>query len=107
MNNSRIIGNNILLELRDKSIEVESFSSNIGFNEVETRKLTEGRMFLPPFQIKKIADALGVSVETLVNYRGSDAYDDLIHNFGKFKNVENRELVLDLIDMYADLEEAL
>lgn len=107
MNNSRILGNNILLKLKEKNLGIDSFSREIGLSKVETRKLIEGRMFLPPFQIKKIANVLGVSLETLTNCRDSSAYDNLIHNFGAFNNVENRELVLDFIDMYADLEETL
>lgn len=107
MNNSRILGNNIILELSEMNLSVEMFAEKIGFTEAETQKLIQGRMFLPPFQLNVIAKALGISVEKLIDDRGCEAYNNLIHNFGEFKSRENQELILDMIDMYADLEEAL
>lgn len=107
MNNSRIIGNNIAIELKSQSIGVASFADSIGYSLHEAHKLMEGRLFLPPMQLKKIADVLSISLERLLEHRGASEYNALIHNFRDFKNQENQELVLDLIDMYADLEEAL
>lgn len=107
MSNSRILGNNIALELSKRNLSVGLFAKNIGFTETETQKLIEGRMFLPPFQLKAIAKTLSISVEDLTADRGCEAYNSLIHNFGEFNSSENQKLVLDMIDMYADLEEAL
>lgn len=107
MNNSRIIGNNISLELMNRSMELSVFAQKIDFSMNDIHKLIEGRLFLPPFQLKKIADTLGVSKSDLMTDKGSGEYDKLIHNFRDFKKPENQELVLDLIDMYADLAEAL
>ena len=107
MNNSRILGNNISLELQRQSIGLLDLASKIGYSEKDIHKLVEGRMFVPPFQLDKIAESLKVTREELLMDRGADSYNGLIHNFRDFKNTENQELVLDLIDMYADLEEAL
>jgi plasmid maintenance system antidote protein VapI len=107
MNNSRMIGNNISLELKEKAWDVSTFAQKIGCSQEETYKLIEGRLFLPPALIKTIADALGITMEALMKDRGTLEYNSLIHNFRDFRNSANQELVLDLIDMYADLEEAL
>ena len=107
MNNSRIIGNNIKLELVEQSMELPEFGKKIGFSLTDVRKLIEGRLFIPPFQLVKIADILGITKEQLMKDRGAEAYNSLIHNFRDFKNESNQELVLDLIDMYADLAEIL
>jgi hypothetical protein len=64
-------------------------------------------LFIPPAQLKKIADIFGITKAQLIEDRGMAEYNSLIHNFRDFKNEENQELVLDLIDMYADLAEAL
>lgn len=107
MNNSRIIANNIKLELKAHSMELSDFSNKIGFSLTDAKKLVEGRLFIPPFQLVKIADALGITKSQLIDNRGMEEYSSLIHNFRDFKNESNQELVLDLIDMYADLAETL
>lgn len=107
MNCSRIIGNNILLELQSQSKGLMDLAAQIGYSEQDIHKLTEGRLFVPPVQLDKIADALGIGREDLTKSRGREAYSSMIHNFRSFKCMENQDLVLDLIDMYADLEEAL
>lgn len=107
MNNSRIIGNNVQLELNDNSMKLCEFGEKIGFSLMNVKKLIEGRLFIPPFQLAKIAEVLDVDKKCLIEDRGMEQYSSLIHNFRDFKNESNQELVLDLIDMYADLAETL
>ena len=95
MNKSRIIGNNISPELKNKSIEMPVFAKKTGFSLAEAHRLVEGRMFVPPFQLNIIADALQITKEQLLEDRGSSQYNLLVHNFREFNN------------MYADLAEAL
>ena len=107
MNNSRVLANNISLELNKKSMDLEEFGEKIGFSFADVNKLVEGRLFIPPFLVTRIASILGISKEKLLENRGMAEYNSLIHNFRDFKNESNQELVLDLIDMYADLAESM
>lgn len=107
MNSSRVIGNNVNLELRANSMELLEFGNRIGFSLADVHRLVEGRLFIPPKQLEKIASVFGITKEQLIEDRGMVEYNSLIHNFRDFKNEENQELVLDLIDTYADLAEAL
>ena len=107
MNNSRIIGNNINLELKKQSIGMSDFANKLGFSLSDGYRLIEGRLFLPPTQLSKIADILGITKEQVIENKGMMEYNSLVHNFRDFKSEDNQELVLDLIDMYADLAEAL
>ena len=107
MNNTRIIGNNIRLELEKKSIKLSEFANKTGFSMADIHKLMEGRLFIPPLQLNEIANALHITKEQLIENRGREEYNLLVDNFREFKNEKNQELVLDLIDMYADLSEAL
>lgn len=106
MNSSRLLGNNISLLLREKSMNLLQFASIIGFQPREANKLIEGRLFVPPMVLGKIAESLDISIEELLRKREQEEYNTLIHNFKEFTNSDNQELVLNLIDMYADLEEA-
>lgn len=107
MNYSRIIGDNITIELKNRSLSLLDLGDKIGFSDADMDKLTEGRLFLPPFQLTKIADAIGTTIDELIDERSNDEYSALIHNFRDFNNPDNQELILDMIDMYADLEEAV
>lgn len=107
MNHSRIIGNNISLELRKQSIEPSNFADSLGFSQLDVYKMIEGRMFISPVQLLKVANVLNITKEQLIEDKGMIEYNSLIHNFRDFKKEENQELVLDLIDMYADLAETL
>ena len=107
MNSSRIIGNNVNLELKARSMELSEFGDKIGFSLADVHKLVEGRLFVPPIYLNKIAETLEITKEQLIEDRGMEEYNSLIHNVRGFKNAENQEIVLDLIDMYADLAEAL
>ncbi|MCM1182459.1 MAG: helix-turn-helix domain-containing protein [Roseburia sp.] len=107
MNNARVIGNNIRLELKKKSMELSEFADKTGFSVADVHKLIEGRLFLPPAQLNEIADVLHITRERLLAYRGQEEYNLSVENFREFRNEENQELVLDLIDMYADLAETL
>lgn len=107
MNNSRIIGNNINLELKKQSIERSDFANELGFSLVDVYRLIEGRLFVPPTHLLKISEILGITKEQLMENKGMIEYNSLVHNFRDFKIESNQELILDLIDMYADLAEAL
>lgn len=107
MNYSRIIGNNVTLELEAHSMELSELRKKMGYSTADSRKLVEGRLFLPPSELSRIAQVLGVTKDALITDRGSEQYSSLIHNFRDFKRESNQELVLDLIDMYADLAEML
>ena len=86
MNNSRIIGNNVILELNAHSMDLIDFGEKIGFSSTDVRKLVEGRLFVPPFQLEKVAETLGITKNQLIEDRGMQEYSSLIHNFRDFKN---------------------
>ena len=44
MNNSRIIGNNINLELKKQSIGMSDFANKLGFSLSDVYRLIEGRL---------------------------------------------------------------
>lgn len=107
MNYSRIIGFNIQLELKVKSINPIEFGKNIGFSESDIHRLIEGRLFFSPLQLKKIAKVLDIPKNQLLEKRTPEEYNLLNPSFTDFSSEENLEFILDLIDTYADLVEML
>ena len=107
MNYSRIIGFNIQLELKAKSINPVEFGKIIGFSESDIYRLIEGRLYVPPLQLKKIAKILNISMDRLLLKRTSEEYSSLNPSFSDFVDDINLEFILNLIDTYADLAEIL
>lgn len=107
MNYSRIIGFNIQLELKAKSINQVEFGKNIGFSESDICRLIEGRLFLHPLQLQKIAEVLNIPKNQLLEKRTPEEYNLLNPSFSDFVDDTNLEFILDLIDNYADLLEML
>ena len=107
MNYSRIIGFNIRLELKVKSINPIEFGKNIGFSESDIHRLIEGRLFFSPLQLKKIAKVLDISMDRLLVKRTPEEYNLLNPSFSEFVDDANLEFILDIIDTYVDLAEIL
>ena len=107
MNYSRVIGFNIQLELKVKSINLVEFGKIIDFSESDIYRLIEGRLFLPPSQLKKIAKVLDISMDRLLVKRTPEEYNLLNPSLLNFTNDANLEFILDLMDTYADLAEIL
>ncbi len=107
MNYARILGNNVNLELKLRSIDISELAENVGFSLSDVHRLIEGRLFLPPMQLDRIAEFFGITQERLTEERELSEYHMDVYGFERFKYAKNQELVLDLIDMYADLAESL
>lgn len=107
MNYSRVMGNNVELELKRHNWNVEEFADKVGLSIVDAHKLLEGRLFLPFAMWSVVGDAVGLSTEQLMQQREKEDYCKLLQNFREFDNPDNQDKILDMIDMYADLEESL
>lgn len=107
MNYSRVIGFNIQLELKVKSINLVEFGKIIDFSGSDIYRLIEGRLFLPPSQLKKIAKVLDISMDRLLVKRTLEEYNLLNPSFSEFEDDTNLEFILDIIDTYVDLAEIL
>lgn len=107
MNYSRIIGDNIAIELKNRGLDAGELLKPLGYSESMADKLLEGRLLLAPDELGDIADALQVDVEKLVSLRSPGEYVNLVHNMGENENLEVYNFVLDTFNMYADLKEAV
>lgn len=79
----------------------------LGLTRQELAKLYAGRLFLTGPALSKAARICQVPADSLVN-ADVTAYDaKVVHCMSEFKDRENREMILDLIDAYIDAKEAL
>lgn len=79
----------------------------LGLTPQELKKLYKGRLFLTGTDLDKLVVLCGVQPETLVDADPTEYDAQVVHCMTEFKNRENREMILDLIDAYIDAKEAL
>lgn len=109
MNEARVLGNNVRVLLGDNGIEQSTFANKLGYSEEEVQRLLEGRLYAAEEDMEDIAAFFGVSVSYLHTRLDAARYQNAgcIHCNNDFKNEGNQELILDIIDMYCDVKEAM
>lgn len=107
MNVTRVIGNNLQLELNNQNLDAMEAGRILGYSEDEFNKLLEGRLFVSPKEIKAIAEYFSIPEENLTQEKEGIQYRELIHNMGSSNDAAAIEQVLDFFDMYADLKEVV
>lgn len=105
----RVFGNNLKMFLVKKGIASEDFAKKIGCTEYELCKIMDARLILDNKEELTIANALDMTVDELFVERSSKEYEEVgcIECRGKFSKPENRKLILDLLDIYCDVQETV
>ncbi|MCM1056033.1 MAG: helix-turn-helix transcriptional regulator [Firmicutes bacterium] len=105
----RIFGNNIQVFLKEKNIQPECFAEQLGYSVQEIRRILDARLFLTMEERKAIADFLDVSIDDLYQVRDDKTYEaaGCLECRGEFSRPEHKKLILDLFDIYCDVQELL
>lgn len=103
----RDLGYKIMTLINDNDSLKSELCSKLNFSSVDLNKLLFGRLSVTPNQITTIANTLSVSVEELVNYENNDSYKNAVHCMSSFSSQEHCNEVLDIIDSYIDIKEAV
>lgn len=105
MSIARTIGFHLQKLLNDHELNIETFAEEMGFSLKEMYLILEGRIFIPPFVLKEFATYFKVTPDYfLKEYRKEDSLPEHTYLF-QFSNSEHIDIILDLIDTYADLKE--
>lgn len=81
--------------------------TNLNFSLIDLNKLFYGRLSLTPSQLSMVASTLSVSLDSLINYKNEDSYKDFVHCMSPFSTQDNCNEILDIIDSYIDIKEAV
>ena len=73
----------------------------------ELQKLYAGRMFLTGSDLREVALICDVKPRELIQVNQEEYDKNVVRYMTDFQNRENREKILDLIDAYIDVREAL
>ena len=83
----------------------QQLQAALGFTPQEMKKLYDGRLFLTGADMQRVSEVCGNEVFQAQNH---SAYNEhVVHCMTPFKNENEREQILNLIDAYIDAREAL
>ena len=102
----RKLGVNIFELMQKADISCENLAERLGYTYRDVCRLTEGRLLLPPIELAKVAQELGTSKEALLSY-DSECSVPALQYLNEFDNPENLDRILDLLDEYVELREAI
>ena len=107
MQKARMLGNFVKKMADEKGMTLTDLSILLQCDENKTLAFLKGRAYITFQQMKELAQAFGVSVSTLLAVDANYYNNSVVHCMNSFQNVENRELILDIIDDYMDVWNAV
>lgn len=103
--NLRIIGYNIKSKAEEANLEITDIANICGLSLNDIQRVYEGRLLLTYEQLCAIADVLRCNTnQLLVKPNNFISYGKTT---GSFKNPDNEDVILNILDDYIDLVEAL
>lgn len=106
MSTMRTIGYKVFSLAKEKQAE-EMLMKKLNFSSNDLRKLYDGRLAFSDEDLSVISEELKVPVDDILDYVETDAYPKMVHCMSKFSRQENCDKILDIIDSYIDIKEAV
>jgi len=103
----RDLGYKIMSLVNNKDSLKDKLCMKLNFSSTDLNRLLFGRLSVTPVQLTTIAETLSVPVEELINYKNNDSYKNVVHCMSSFSTQEHCNEVLDIIDSYIDIKEAV
>ncbi len=107
MQDFRQIGYRIKKYAKEKNVSDSTLSSIIGCSESKMESIYSGRFYLAFPQLEEIAKKLKVDTMSLLSGNEEEYSKTVVHCMNDFSDPNNRERVLDIIDEYLDVVDAI
>ena len=105
-NTGRKIGVNIFTLMQNAGISREDLAEKLNYSYRDMCRILEGKLMLPPAEVRKIAEFFGKTKQELVHYEADRFVPELLY-MKEFSDTNNLDKILDLLDEYVDLKEAM
>lgn len=105
-NMSRTLGISIYELMQKAGIARDGFAEQMQYTEKELYDVVEGKKFLSPSEIGKIAVVLGITKAELINYHADLLIPELQY-MKKFSDSDHLDFILDLLDEYVGCRECV
>ena len=105
-NLGRRLGVNIRMCMLEANISLDSFAKHLGYSIKDVWNVIEGKVIIPPVELAKMASILKTTKRELINHESDRLVPDLQY-MKAFSNPDNLDKILDLMDEYVELREAI
>lgn len=102
----RKIGVNIYTFMRNTGTTPEKMAEELKYSLKDMWNIIEGKVMVPPVELERIAEVLGTSKEELIGHN-ADALAPNLAFMNEFSNPDNLDKILDLMDEYVEVKEAI
>lgn len=102
----RKLGVNIFTLMQSSGISREEMAIKLNYTYRDMCRILEGKLLLPPVEINKIAKMLGKTKKELLTYEADKIVPELQY-MKEFSHTDNLDKILDLLDDYVELKEAI
>lgn len=107
MKKARMLGNYAEYLAKQRGISVSHLSKLLSCTETQVQAFFKGRVFPSYNQLSVLAKALGTTPRKLMMGDEQLYNETVVHRHGAFSNPDNREMILDIIDDYLDIHNAV
>lgn len=105
-NTGRKIGVNIFTLMQNAGISREDLAEKLNYSYRDMCRILEGKLMLPPAEVRRIAEFFGKTKQELLHYE-ADSFVPELQYMKEFSDTNNLDKILDLLDEYVDLKEAM
>lgn len=105
-NIGRKLGVNIFTLMQNSGISREDLAEKLNYSYRDICRILEGKLMLPPAEVRKIAELFGKTKQELLHYE-TDKFVPELQYMKEFSDTSNLDKILDLLDEYVDLKEAM
>lgn len=107
MKSARMLGNYVEYLAEQKGLSASDLGQALGCDQNKVASFLKGRAYASFSQISNLAKILGASVADLIAGDVQHYNETVVDCMNGFDNPKNREMVLDLIDNYIDVIDAV
>lgn len=105
-NVGRKIGFNIFTLMQNAGMSREDLAEKLNYSYRDICRILEGKLMLPPAEVRKIAECFGITKQELLHYE-ADRFVPELQYVREFSDINNLDKILDLLDEYVYLKESM
>ena len=106
---NRVFGNNVKLFISDKNLSEQTVAEHLGYSKYDLWKIMDGRLFWVEYEKLVFEGEWRSPVEKIYMQRGEEKFHGAgcIECRGEFSHADTKAYILDLLDVYCDVQELI
>ncbi len=105
-NAGRKLGVNIFTLMQNSGISREELAEKLNYSYRDMCRILEGKLMLPPVEVERLLSCSVKTKKELFSYEADRFFPELQY-MKEFSDTDNLDKILDLLDEYVELKEAM